>query len=537
MRNVKVRVSLYIISYVVTVAIVLFITKLTTPNSLSTITGVSNALSNALEIITPFFGLLIVIIELGFKPSEETTKTILNQVNLPRLYKYVTDKGEIPWIDRGLVEPDDFYQHPRILIRGKLKRGKTREAIELIRRAQGPHFPEGAVFVPEPYFRSMDVESIEKSLRDQFSTSDSLLVFFDELIHDLYHYSGKEKKMPDLIEAIINGLKHCPKVIFVATGREEEISGDIDIAKWLEDHKFHPISIPDPSSQFLEKLVYATASHFDLQVDAEAVTELTSPQVISPEQIILGLRYIKQQGNERVNRDDAHNIVNKKLQDLWAQVRNYLIHSCFEEAAYLFASLDIFHAAKVTKFKPLVLDYSVHLWREGRSGNFLLKIATFFQSPLIRIQLNRVLRILSGYISVEDKVVQISDAAVEGQEKPAKAIDVLANFLLHHRRIFRNRVTRRFYSHAENHAWALFELALSSRGKMDQPGMIDLYSAALGFYPFYGYFNNRGLNYAALCEYDCAKEDYSRAIELNPNDAAAYYNLGLLLHEKIGRAS
>ena len=44
-----------------------------------------------------------------------------------------------------------------------------------------------------------------------------------------------------------------------------------------------------------------------------------------------------------------------------------------------------------------------------------------------------------------------------------------------------------------------------------------------------GDYNNRGSTYRAFKQYDLALADYDRALELDPNDALAYLNIGSLL--------
>ncbi|MFM6690497.1 MAG: tetratricopeptide repeat-containing serine protease family protein, partial [Microcystis panniformis] len=51
---------------------------------------------------------------------------------------------------------------------------------------------------------------------------------------------------------------------------------------------------------------------------------------------------------------------------------------------------------------------------------------------------------------------------------------------------------------------------------------------AINLAPRAAWYYNRGLLYSDLQKYDLALSDYSKAIELNPNDADAYYNRGIL---------
>ena len=47
-------------------------------------------------------------------------------------------------------------------------------------------------------------------------------------------------------------------------------------------------------------------------------------------------------------------------------------------------------------------------------------------------------------------------------------------------------------------------------------------------------YYNRGIAYKALLKYDLAISDFSKAIKLDPTDAAAYYNRGIA-YEAIGK--
>lgn len=64
-------------------------------------------------------------------------ETILKPTSYDLILKDYIDKSgkEIRWIDRGVVTPGDLPGNPRLVIIGRMKMGKTREAAELIRRA------------------------------------------------------------------------------------------------------------------------------------------------------------------------------------------------------------------------------------------------------------------------------------------------------------------------------------------------------------------------------------------------------------------
>ena len=59
------------------------------------------------------------------------------------------------------------------------------------------------------------------------------------------------------------------------------------------------------------------------------------------------------------------------------------------------------------------------------------------------------------------------------------------------------------------------------------------YSKAIQLNPGYAEaYYSRGCAYDGIGEYDKAIADYKKTIELDPNHASAYYNRGLAYHEK-----
>jgi len=77
----------------------------------------------------------------------------------------------------------------------------------------------------------------------------------------------------------------------------------------------------------------------------------------------------------------------------------------------------------------------------------------------------------------------------------------------------------------------LFSFFISKR---DFKKVIDICNEALKVEPDFVVFYTRGYAYAELKEFERAIEDFSKAIELDPNDAEAYYNRGLA-YAKLGK--
>ena len=141
-----------------------------------------------------------------------------------------------------------------------------------------------------------------------------------------------------------------------------------------------------------------------------------------------------------------------------------------------------------------------------------------------------VLRLLYYFLELifkPDDIVQISDAALEDRIGSRMSIQRLGEYLTHHRKFFAHRGLRRLYPQSEIHAWSIFILAVSAQTRGEISTAVILYSLALNFYNHYGFYNNRGIAYDDLENYQAALADYSRAIVLNPQYATAYNNRGL----------
>ncbi len=529
MRRKPKRALLYLLLYIVSVAVVLWLSSIAFPGSVSTWQGFLVVLGLALIGAVGVVRFLVFIFELWFKPIETTKKPLLSSVSLTDLKYRLTDRGDIPWIDRGITNPDIVNQHSFLVIQGEMKCGKTREAIELISRAiETGNMPPGSIYEPALFFESLDSQTITKELQAQFASHISVILFVD----DLFRIFSTSERL-DLLTAALKGLRHCSKVLVVATGRLEELNDQIQT--WL-DRQQGLIQIPleNFTSSYTEDLVNKVSEREHLPVDDDALSELISPEFISPEQIILGFRYHKDQGVDRVDREKAIELVSKTLVDLWSVVRDRINKHYYYQSKYLFSALDTFYAAKVFPFVPLVLDYAATLFAAEKDNIEFKSFSTLLsrKSDYYRRRLlNQALNGLSSYIPVQDDIIKISDAALEDRIDIETATQRLGEYLTHHRSFFAHRGLRRLYPHAEMHAWGLFYLALSAQTRGEISTAVKLYSSALNLFQHYGFYNNRGTTYFNMEDYQAALADYTRAIELNPQFAAAYWNRGISYYD------
>ncbi|MDH5506490.1 MAG: tetratricopeptide repeat protein [Anaerolineae bacterium] len=419
--------------------------------------------------------------------------------------------GRVSWINRRGATSADLTRHSKLVITGPMKIGKSREAAELIRLALDAGLVgEAAVYQPGPVFRFLDPGSLQTALRRSLAANQALLLFVDDLP---FHYAGEGlDKLAAGIKALVD---LCPKVYVLATAREDQLTGQHDA--WLAEHGFHELELPALDAAQTASLVDRAGGVFDLQIDERAKEQFVQHRDGTPETLLNNLRLLHQQEHTHVDQALAAAVAPRTLAQSWEYLRSY-IRERQPAAGYIIAALAAFHAAGVDRYTALVLAYAGRLWRqEKRWGRPWRR----------RAALRRALAYLGHFDILEEKgLLRYPDIFVEGLADAASARADLASFLLRHRRLFHNRWLRRFYPQAENHAWALFDLAYQAFKRKEYTAAVQLYTPSLGLLPHYGLSNNRGLAYAKQGDHTLAIQDYDRAIQLNPEYAAAYNNRG-----------
>ncbi len=114
-----------------------------------------------------------------------------------------------------------------------MKRGKTREAIELIRRLSQNTIHAGEIYELSPNIRSLERNAILSSVRNQFSNDARIVVFIDELVRMITTDPEAEKNRKERLPAVLEGLEHCHTALVVATGIVHPQNPPEVLAAWL----------------------------------------------------------------------------------------------------------------------------------------------------------------------------------------------------------------------------------------------------------------------------------------------------------------
>ncbi len=263
-----------------------------------------------------------------------------------------------------------------------------------------------------------------------------------------------------------------------------------------------------------------TADFENMTLDEHLFDQLDFSKIISPEQVILGLKFLKaEQGLVRVDYESISPVMDLTLSNLWMAVRQKLIHPCCPLAESIFESLEWFRASGVRPDRHLVLAFAVELFKKSNSRKKLKWQERMKVSLIPNLLTRHCLQRLGDFIRVESGLLQVSEAALDWESKVDGALESVGTFLRKYRQAFQGKYRRKYYKNAKNHAWALFDAALMAGKQDNHQQAVEYYTSAIGFYPFSWFFNNRGNSNAALGQHREAIEDYDKAIEIDPQYA------------------
>ena len=214
--------------------------------------------------------------------------------------------GQVNWIDRGVSHVADLRTYGRVVISGRMKLGKTREAAELIRRAVTEELvPQDRIYEPAPAFRLLTGNTLLTALRWVLTPQLPALLFLDDLPYRFYG-DGLEQ-----LEEALAALQECKAAYVVTTARTDQLTEDHQA--WLARQGFHRIELSDLNEQQTGRLVDSAGGTFDLRVDDAARAEFVDERDGTPELILTSMRRLKSEGVKQVDREIARSVIQGSL--------------------------------------------------------------------------------------------------------------------------------------------------------------------------------------------------------------------------------
>lgn len=469
------------------------------------------AIENLVSIFVPLGSLLLFL--LGIRdlrrapspappPAPEEVALVL-PISLEALRVPFSDVKQqaFQYIDRGATRAIDLLAQPRLVIVGRQKVGKSREAVELIARAREYcHIPPERIFAPTENLLRVAPEAIAAQIRRDVPGVAPLLLFLDDLPRA---FQGEQLTR---LAAALTALQRSDLHV-VATARADQLDGCRD---WLAVQAFTTVTLPPWTRAAITGLVDDGIYLTEAPVDEGGREALIAGNDGTPELARLTLLGVVDEG--RGDRAAVAGIQKETLAQTWAGRRRALV-TARPAVAGLLRAAAIFHLARVTPYTDLIVALAAgHTPNRRRAA--LAALDTLVAAEAARRDGDRL---------------RVQDYVAEGEGLTAgDARAALAQFLLGYRRWLRFPGLRRLYAAREQHANALFGLALAAGDEAAAEARISYYTAAIGFRPFSWYYNNRGVLHDNHGRPDDALADYGEAIRLDPTNAAAFYNRGLL---------
>lgn len=396
------------------------------------------------------------------RPELDPLRRIKPEAIQDRLGKW---GGQVRWINREASSTTDLRTHGFLLIEGRMKMGKTREAAELIRRAVDEDvISEDHCYEPAHAMRLLDAASLQKAVHQQLVPQSAALLFIDDLPRQF-----PDQSLGQLAAALGSFRESCKAFYVVATARVDQVSEEL--RRWVVQQQFHSIELPKLTEQQTNQLVRNAADALDLQVEDAARAEFVRTSDGTPQLPIMGLLRLKAEGLRRIGQEQAGRVVRESLIEAWAETRRY-IEEQRPAARLLLEALGAFYAARTEARASLVLAYATW-WRRQRRG--------WWRYPWWRgTALEAALDYLSRFdVIVQEEVIVCPDVVTEGIVEPRTARRRLGNFLDHHRRLLRYLGIGWLHPAAPWQMRALFDLGMEARAHGEDGSATRLFKLAL----------------------------------------------------------
>jgi tetratricopeptide (TPR) repeat protein len=427
---------------------------------------------------------------------------------------------EITWLDRQIVTTSNLRSHQCILLVGRMKSGKTREAAELIRKALSEEMLiPTRIYDITPGVRGFTPEVIQSALNRDLDRGTRVLFFINDLPKQ-----STGKQIESLTE-FLKALEQCSPGYFLATARSDHLETNPELKKWLEQNDVKLIEMKPLEAAQRGFLVDELSRNHRIVIDEGAKKVLIEESDGTPYHLILATQYLAKEEVREITREQAEAVVSLSSQAIWTDIRNELKR--IEPATVsLLEALAVFYHANVTPYYEIVLAYAAYL--EGIKRRYLL--------PWVAGQkVNHAVKIVQPYGIYYKSPFVFPDVAVETLVPVNEGLPRLEHFVRNYRRFYRNRALRKFDSQAIQLQNTLFDLGTSYYFAKNLKKAEEQLKLALEigqesetiWYDLGILLNDQG------CKGE-AERAYRQALQANPKFAQAWSNLGVLLFD-LGR--
>jgi tetratricopeptide (TPR) repeat protein len=272
--------------------------------------------------------------------------------------------------------------------------------------------------------------------------------------------------------------------------------------------RFGRIELPEPADSAIVSLLDDNTKQAGVKDNPEEYEAIARRNDGSYRNIMLNLRRWEAQ-NKPVSKDDFSETLHGSWRDIYeaALARHPAVR-------YIYDAIDVLRQAEVELFPFLIQPMAVTLWGGSRVQRFLRRRQILHAMQYLSNDTN-ILRSAKGKLTPSDGQIEARDRTISWTEYDKSLI----RLLLKHS--------------SQSTAASLFNLAGKFYYQKDFDQSLQLISRLKKLKPASPAAHNAtGVLLDELKRYDEAEAAYRKAIELNPDEATAYSNLGNLLSDE-----
>lgn len=281
------------------------------------------------------------------------------------------------WIDRNISNVKEFRKFGRICFVGKMKVGKTRESLELIKKSISEClFSSESILTISPSIKFMSQDILLDLLSQKFDCTIPVLLLIDNFPVSF------EKEFLHQLKTLINFIEKRTNLFIICSGNVDQITNTHK--KWLSTMHFKTIEVPIFTEQQTIQLLSELQKSLDITLDCNLKKEIAKISDGIPGNTILCMNRMKSQGITSLDRNNAIDFFKESIYESWFEISRY-IESRFPISKYIFESLNILHLNNIPSNKSIFLFLIKYLAkRDGlhfshKVINNCMKYLNFFQ--------------------------------------------------------------------------------------------------------------------------------------------------------------
>jgi tetratricopeptide (TPR) repeat protein len=473
---------------------------------LETINGVIALISSLISIYLLFFN----------RPSEPQKLELLVPLSLEKYNVDLLGKmgSRIEWFDRGVVSIDTLLGNKLLLIIGKRKVGKTREAFELIQKMiNNDYISVDRVYDLSTSLRNYTPESARNYVLQIINRNAPNLFYIENLPTQ---YTGTGLKV---LSAVVDALQDSHQDYYlIITARSDQLVDEH--RQWIAKYIHDKVELHKISSQQVIDMVTKFTNNYEISLGDGAIEEFVDHSDGTTDQLVHSFLFIHNDKIKILDKQLAHEYALKSSLEMWRLIWGEM-KNVDPDSAYVMKSIATFYRAGVEPYSNYIEKYANFL-KVSQKALTVNNVSKAFRIVIEKLKDND--------ITVEDGIIHIRDSMVDGSIEPPDrqmAILELSKFIKNSSKLFS------LIKKNDHLAKICTDLAYQSYVDQSYKDSITLFNLAIKVsLPIDWIYYDLGVDYWRLGQTDQAITEFRKAIEINPNEAKAHSYLGNAYAEK-----